>query len=168
MDAKTFGQYLRELRKKREITLKDLGKEVGLSQPYLSQIENGEKGIPSPDILKKLAGPLGVEYGELMYEAGYLDEIAQDDNLSFTRIVVNDKVLRGEEAKAYLRSNGGIFKSAEEAEEASSKADELEMLLILGKPVTYFGNILTKDERKRILDMLELMFPNYVPTEPKD
>lgn len=74
MDAKEFGSYLRQLRNKKNLTLTELGDLIGYSNPYLSQIETGKKGIPSPDILKKLSVSLEVDYGTLMYKAGYLDD----------------------------------------------------------------------------------------------
>lgn|GEM_PF-2146199 len=73
--AESFGQYLRGLRKKKGLTLKELGKEIGLSYSYLSQLERGERGIqgvPSPEILKLLYKPLGADLIEMMEEAGHL------------------------------------------------------------------------------------------------
>lgn len=72
--TESFGQCLRDIRKSKGLTLKELGKQAGFSYSYLSQIERGERGvqgIPSPEILKKLAIPLGVSYEELMTQAGY-------------------------------------------------------------------------------------------------
>lgn len=66
-----FGEYLRELRKEKGLTLTQLSEISGVSHPYISQIEN-DKFKPSPDILKKLAGPLGVPYTELLHKAGIL------------------------------------------------------------------------------------------------
>lgn len=71
-ENKEFGQYLKKLRKIKGITLTELGEMVGYSNPYLSQIETGKRGTPSPEILAKLSGPLGVSYEELMIEAGYI------------------------------------------------------------------------------------------------
>jgi transcriptional regulator with XRE-family HTH domain len=39
------GQRIREERKRRNLTLQELAKQVGLSVPYLSQIENGRVNI---------------------------------------------------------------------------------------------------------------------------
>lgn len=74
MNATEFGRYLRSLRKAQGLTLTQLGNLIGYSNPYLSQIENGQKGIPSPDILKKLASPLGEDYLVLMRKAGHIPE----------------------------------------------------------------------------------------------
>ncbi|WP_019913198.1 helix-turn-helix domain-containing protein [Paenibacillus sp. HW567] len=80
--AESFGQYLRSLRKKKGLTLKELGKEIGLSYSYLSQLERGERGVqgvPSPDILKLLYKPLGADLIEMMEEAGHLPKRSEDE-----------------------------------------------------------------------------------------
>lgn len=81
----SFGEYIRGLRKKKGYTLVQLSKESGVSNPYLSQIEN-DKFTPSIDILRKLANPLGVSVLTLMFNAGYANQdevelVGQTDNL---------------------------------------------------------------------------------------
>ncbi|HZG81764.1 MAG TPA: helix-turn-helix domain-containing protein [Brevibacillus sp.] len=71
-DSKQFGGYLREQRKKKGLTLVELSEKSGVSQPYLSQIENGKGGIPSPEILFKLTNPLGLTHAHLMIKAGHM------------------------------------------------------------------------------------------------
>lgn len=72
MKAEDFGNYLRSLRKKRKLTVRQLDMYSGVSHSYISQMERGVKGIPSPDILKKLAKPLDIDYEDLMEKAGYI------------------------------------------------------------------------------------------------
>lgn len=72
MKAEDFSRYLRGLRKEKKLTIRQLDMYSGVSHSYISQMERGDRGIPSPDILKKLAKPLGVEYEELMERAGYI------------------------------------------------------------------------------------------------
>lgn len=72
MEAKEFGAYLREIRKKKNLTIRQLDTYSGVSNSYISQMERGERGVPSPDILLKLAKPLGVAYEDLMIMAGYI------------------------------------------------------------------------------------------------
>jgi transcriptional regulator with XRE-family HTH domain len=74
LEAKEFGSYLRELRKTKKLTIRQLDTYSGVSNSYISQMERGERGVPSPDILLKLSKPLGVEYAELMRVAGYITE----------------------------------------------------------------------------------------------
>jgi len=86
MKAEEFGKYLRELRQKRNLTIRQIELMSGVSNAYLSQIENGKRGIPSPEILKKLSQALKVPYEELMAAAGYLDEIEQNNIVAEQKI----------------------------------------------------------------------------------
>lgn len=72
MKANEFGLYIRKLRNEREMTIRQLELYSGVSNSYLSQLENGKRGIPSPDIIKKLAKGLKADYKELMIKAGYI------------------------------------------------------------------------------------------------
>lgn len=74
MSSEDFGEYLSKLRKDRGLSIYRLSKESGVSHSYISQIENGKKDSPSPDVLKKLSGPLQKRYSELMEMAGHLQE----------------------------------------------------------------------------------------------
>lgn len=74
MDAVFFGNYIRDLRKSKKLSIRKLEQLSGVSNSYISQIERGERGIPHPEILKKLSDPLQTSYTELMYAAGYVDE----------------------------------------------------------------------------------------------
>lgn len=73
--AMTLGAYLRQLRRDRKLTLRDVEDATGknVSNAYLSQVENGRK--PSPDVLQSLADAYGVSYTDLMTRAGYLKSV---------------------------------------------------------------------------------------------
>lgn len=80
MDLIQFGSYIKELRKKKGLTLASLSALSGVSHPYLSQIENGKlKNFPSPEILIKISEPLDVRYEKLLKAAGHLDNEALHD-----------------------------------------------------------------------------------------
>lgn len=70
---KEFGKYLKSIRTGKNLSLRKLEELSGVSNAYISQLENGKRGTPSPDILKKISGPLEIEYSHLMEKAGYLD-----------------------------------------------------------------------------------------------
>jgi transcriptional regulator with XRE-family HTH domain len=74
LEASDFGGYLKRLRKEKKLTIRQLELYSKVSNAYISQMERGERGVPSPDILKKLSKPLGVDYEELMNRAGYFDD----------------------------------------------------------------------------------------------
>ncbi|HSR69237.1 MAG TPA: helix-turn-helix transcriptional regulator [Acidobacteriota bacterium] len=68
----TLGAYLRHLRQAKGMTLRAVEKSSGVSNAYLSQLENGKLTNPSPPILHKLAKVYGASYQALMEKAGYL------------------------------------------------------------------------------------------------
>lgn len=69
-----FGEYLKQLRLKRELTLKKLANLAGLSPSYLSRIERGKRNIPNARFLNKLAPHLNLSPQEIMIAAGYLNK----------------------------------------------------------------------------------------------
>ena len=60
----SLGQRLHELRDKADLSLRELSKKVGISGPFLSDIELGRR-FPSEEILGKLARALNVSLEEL-------------------------------------------------------------------------------------------------------
>lgn len=69
-----FGEYLKSLREKQRMSLREAERESGVSNAYIAQIERGDRPPPSPDILRKLAPAYKVTVKELLEAAGYLDE----------------------------------------------------------------------------------------------
>lgn len=59
METTGLGERIRNLRKEKEISLRELARRAGISPSFLSEIENG-KNFPSPDTLKILASRLTV------------------------------------------------------------------------------------------------------------
>jgi transcriptional regulator with XRE-family HTH domain len=74
MEEANFGQFLKSLRDRQRMSLRDVEKESGVSNAYIAQMEKGDRPAPSPDILKKLARVYNVTVRELLMRAGYLDE----------------------------------------------------------------------------------------------
>ena len=74
MEESNFGQFLKGLRNRRRMSLRDVEKECGVSNAYIAQLEKGDRPPPRPDILKKLARAYNVTVRELLLEAGYMDE----------------------------------------------------------------------------------------------
>jgi len=67
-----FGRYIKSLREDRGLTLRQVQSQSGISDSYVSQLETGQRGTPSPEFLKKLATGYDVPYEELLVAAGYL------------------------------------------------------------------------------------------------
>ncbi|MFH0703205.1 MAG: helix-turn-helix transcriptional regulator [bacterium] len=70
MNNKFFGEYIKKLRENRGLSLREVEKKVGVSYAYISQVEKGERNIPSLKILEKLAEAYGVSISSLNKVAG--------------------------------------------------------------------------------------------------
>ena len=67
----SLGRLLKDLREAKRLSLRDVERKKGISNAYLSQLENDLIEKPSPHILHKLAELYGVDYNYLMQKAGY-------------------------------------------------------------------------------------------------
>jgi transcriptional regulator with XRE-family HTH domain len=76
-----FYDKLRDLRKLKGFTIRELADRSGVSAAYISQLENGNRGIPSPDVLMKFSEGLNISYSELMEIAGYLESRQTERNV---------------------------------------------------------------------------------------
>lgn len=74
MNADEFGNYIKGLRKSKNMTIRQVELYSGVSHSYISQLENGKKGIPSPPVLKKISKAMKVSYDLLMEKAGYIEQ----------------------------------------------------------------------------------------------
>ena len=68
MESK-FENRIREIRKQKKMTLKQIAEQVEISIPYLSDIENGNRRGSSATI-GRIAEALGVNPGDLLKKAG--------------------------------------------------------------------------------------------------
>ncbi|MBY0160980.1 helix-turn-helix transcriptional regulator [Paenibacillus lautus] len=69
-----FGSYLKEMRENKGWSINQLAQAADISGSQISRIENGLRGIPKPQTLRKMAEALEVPYEELMNKAGYLQQ----------------------------------------------------------------------------------------------
>lgn len=105
----TFGMYLSELRKGRRITLKDMAAKLGITSPYLSDVEKGRRDSFDIDKLNQIVQILNLneeEADKLMNLAGdQRNEIAPD---------LSDYVARKDYINAALRKAKNIDAGEEE------------------------------------------------------
>lgn len=86
-----LGTFIREQRKRGQLSLRKLARLAGVSNPYLSQIERGLRK-PSAEILQAIARALRISAETLYVKAGILEEggdehevesaLARDPNLT--------------------------------------------------------------------------------------
>lgn len=103
---KTLGDRIRELRNERDLSLRELAKIVGVSAPFLTDVEQGRR-FPSEDTLENLAGALRTNVADLKTHdtrppAKEMTELSDKDidyAFAFRRVVqhVKDNKLTPEE-----------------------------------------------------------------------
>lgn len=71
-DSKELGEYLKEIREKRDMSLRKVEMLTNINYSHLSLIENGLRNV-TPALLKTLAKIYRVDYLDLYEKAGYID-----------------------------------------------------------------------------------------------
>ncbi len=79
--VRELGEYIREQRETAKVSLRQLAKVAGVSNPYLSQIERGLRK-PSAEILQQIAKALRISAETLYVRAGILDERLGDSDVA--------------------------------------------------------------------------------------
>ena len=72
-----IGEYLRSLREGQKLSLREAAAKTGVSVSYITQIENGKRNAPGPEVLKKLAPAYKVPVRDLLKAAGYMDDLKE-------------------------------------------------------------------------------------------
>lgn len=68
----TLGETLKNARKGLSLKLREIEDETGISNAYLSQLENDKIAKPSASILYKLAAAYKIELNDLLIAAGII------------------------------------------------------------------------------------------------
>ena len=114
--AATIGDFIREQRQAGQVSLRQLARLAGVSNPYLSQIERGLRK-PSAEILQQIAKGLRISAEQLYVRAGFLEY--REGNQELVAAVLGDEDL-GERQKQVLLD---IYESFRK-ENAQRRADE--------------------------------------------
>ena len=102
-----MGQKIRELREARQLSLRALAEKVGVSAPFLSDLEHGRRGTEKVD---EIARALGVNANELRKLSGKLTP----------------------ELKTWLAENPGVVALLQEVRASGRPVDELRVVLKAG------------------------------------
>ncbi|HZE41157.1 MAG TPA: helix-turn-helix domain-containing protein [Stackebrandtia sp.] len=73
MAERDIGGFIRDMRRKAKVSLRQLADQAGVSNPYLSQIERGLRK-PSAEVLQQLANALKVSTPLMYLRAGLLNQ----------------------------------------------------------------------------------------------
>lgn len=77
-----FGSRVRQLRAEKGVSLKQMADELEISSAYLSALEHGHKGVPSPMLLRQICTYFG-----LIWDAA--EEVERLSALSNPRVTVD-------------------------------------------------------------------------------
>jgi transcriptional regulator with XRE-family HTH domain len=94
-----LGSYIRHQRESARLSLRNLAKIAGVSNPYLSQIERGLRK-PSAEILQAIAKALEISSETLYVKAGILEEREPVEDLE--AVIARDPHLTGEQRQALI------------------------------------------------------------------
>ena len=118
---------LRELRKTRDLTLKNLAEETGLSVSYLSDIERGRTN-PSLKTMEALASALDVTMQMLLTGVEFVEETSSEDLPLGLREFINDDDFKEEINADWIDLLGKIQMRGKRPQ---SKRDWMELYLHL-------------------------------------
>ncbi|MCY9588648.1 XRE family transcriptional regulator [Paenibacillus chitinolyticus] len=146
-----FGKYLKQLRG--NMTLREAADRSGLSHTYISFLEKGERPgtkkpiQASPEVLKKLAMAYNHPYEDLLQRAGYLDE----------------QLMMDYEGKIYSEPVMASFVREPVSKYSYSNVIELSTLLFSKNNIAYEGRILSDNEKRKILNIVEVLLDDEEP-----
>lgn len=121
-----LGKKIRELRDDMGMSQAQLASEGGLSQGYLSQLENDEVRNPSASVIFRLARALHVDPRVLMQAAGYSSAAGAESGAPEYEVAVDPDLLRflarfPREQQAHLLA---VLKGMESARDVGWKGGE--------------------------------------------
>ena len=127
IDVHALGEYIREQRTTAEVSLRQLAKSAGVSNPYLSQVERGLKK-PSAEILGQIAGALRISAETLYVKAGLLE--ARDGDAAVTEAIGADETLTERQRQvlleiyaAFQKENAVLRDTADPADTTTTSPD---------------------------------------------
>ena len=112
-----IGAYIRAQRELAQVSLRQLARTAGVSNPYLSQVERGLRK-PSAEILQQIAKGLRISAEALYVRAGILDErpatAVTDAVMADTTLTERQKQVLLDVYESFRRENGSAAGDTEQ------------------------------------------------------
>jgi len=128
--GRDIGEYIKQQRNLARISLRQLSKLAGVSNPYLSQIERGLRK-PSAEILQQIAKGLRISAEALYVEAGILE---QREGGALTDAIVTAPDLTERQKQVLLEIYDSFRK--ENAASTPPAEDEVAVTVVTSEPVS--------------------------------
>jgi len=97
----SLGEIIRRQRELTELSMRQFAGMVGISNPYMSQIERGLRD-PSEKVLEEIARNLDVSADALYEQAGMSDAPDQEETTGVRAAIREDKRLNARQRRALL------------------------------------------------------------------
>ncbi|MDQ1687929.1 MAG: hypothetical protein QOK42_904 [Frankiaceae bacterium] len=120
IDVRHLGDYIRTQRRDSNVSLRQLAKLAGVSNPYLSQIERGLRK-PSAEILQQIAKALRISAEALYVQAGILEQ--REGSGVVADAVLADEVLNERQKQVLLEIYDSFRKENAATAAATSAVD---------------------------------------------
>ena len=133
LDVRHLGEFIREQRDLNNISLRQLAKLAGVSNPYLSQIERGLRK-PSAEILQQIAKGLRISAEALYVQAGILDQ-RHGDGLVADAVLADDG-LTERQKQVLLEIYDSFRKENAAAQPSAAEGDEVAVTVVTAEPVS--------------------------------
>jgi transcriptional regulator with XRE-family HTH domain len=98
----TLGEELKGHRESQGLSLRVIEEKTGISNAYLSQLENNKIKKPSANVLHKLADVYNLEFNYLLSKAGILENKSEESK-SFSEYVFSKDNLTPEEEEELFK-----------------------------------------------------------------
>jgi transcriptional regulator with XRE-family HTH domain len=98
----TLGTVLRLARESKTYTLRFVEEKTGISNAYLSQLENDKIKKPAADTLYKLSGIYNIDFNFLLQRAGLVEK-NKSSNHSVGRFIFSKDNLTNDEQEELIR-----------------------------------------------------------------
>lgn len=172
-----FGEYIKNRRKELGLTIREAAEKIGISHPYLSQLENEKTKNPTLDVLKKISVGLNVSYLNLLDMIGYFNGI-NDAQLEELRKRQDEIRKRRQELlksvndteKKFQSIKMNLKKAKEEItnlhNESRANTEQIEKILS-GKLADTVNQMIDKAKRSKApkkIDLFDIIrYENYTP-----
>jgi transcriptional regulator with XRE-family HTH domain len=125
VSVNSIGEYIKEQREQARISIRQLAQAAGVSNPYLSQVERGQRN-PSAEILQQIAKGLRISAEALYVRAGILEDRPADSGVRTALHADTDLTERQKQVLLEIYESFRKENAAQEALAAQAKAQEQE------------------------------------------
>jgi len=99
---KSLGKTLKDSRELIPLTLRQVEEATGISNAYLSQLENDKIKKPSANVLYKLASIYNIELDSLLVASGIIEKQSPKKSKLLNTIALSAETMTSEEEQALL------------------------------------------------------------------